>query len=281
MTRKRLEWRLKERSLLLGERTLLVAEMVLTPDAPAAGGRYDDPDRAFARAIDLEEQGADVLEITAEVLRPGAARVSEAEEMRRLIPALKRLRGKLSVAVSVRTYKAAVAERALELGAEIVNDPSGLTFDPQLARAAVQADAGLVLGHTRGTPDTWAKLPPARDAAGSVRLELESSVHRAVRAGVERSRIAVDPGLGLGKRREQNAEILARLGELARLDLPLQVCPAPENFLKEVTSPEAGFVEAAGVTAAILGGASLVRVQDVKAARLVAAVADAVLAAAA
>src|SRR5579862_8776577 len=214
MLRKRFEWKFRNKTLQLGERTLLVGVLNVTPDSFSDGGKFLDPDRAFAHAVELEEAGADIIDIGAESTRPGAQRVSEAEELRRLVPVLKRLRGKLAVPISVDTYKSAVAEKALEHGAEIINDPSGLTFDAQLARVAANHDAGLVINHMRGTPETWAKLPTLKDAMGAIRHDLDASVHRAVRSGVERTRIAIDPGLGFGKRREQNAEILARLDEL-------------------------------------------------------------------
>src|SRR5712671_4919090 len=134
MSRKHFEWKLHNRTLQLGERTLILGVLNITPDSFSDGGKYEDPDRAFARAIELEEEGADIIDIGAESTRPGSSRISEAEELRRLVPILKRLRNRLTVPVSVDTYKAAVAEKALELGADIINDPSGLTFDPDLAR---------------------------------------------------------------------------------------------------------------------------------------------------
>lgn len=275
--RPRLLWKLKEREFPLGERTLIMGVLNVTPDSFSDGGRYLDPDRAYARALELEEEGADIIDIGAESTRPGSSRISEAEEKRRLIPVLKRLRGRLAVPISVDTYKAGVAEHALKLGAEIINDPSGLTFDPQLARVAARYDAGLILNHMRGTPETWAKLPPLPDPMAAILHDLEAAVHRAVRAGVDRSRIVVDPGIGFGKRGEQNSEILARLPEMARLKLPVLVGPSRKSFLAQKTEEETLFATAAAVTAAILGGAHLVRVHDVRQMRAVVAVADAVL----
>src|SRR5215467_584938 len=127
--RKLFFWKLRQSEIRLGERTVLMGVLNVTPDSFSDGGKYSDPDRAFARAIELEEQGADIIDIGAESTRPGSARIVAAEEIRRLIPVLKRLKGRLAVPVSVDTYKAEVAERALELGAEIINDPSGLTFE--------------------------------------------------------------------------------------------------------------------------------------------------------
>src|ERR1700760_2851655 len=153
MQRKRFEWKLRDKMLSLGDRTLIMGVLNVTPDSFSDGGKFADPDRAFAHAIQMEEDGADIIDIGAESTRPGSSRISEAEELRRLIPVLKRLRGKLAVPISVDTYKSGVAEKALEHGAEIVNDPSGLTFDPQLARVAANHNAGLVINHMRGTPE--------------------------------------------------------------------------------------------------------------------------------
>ncbi len=210
--RKRFEWKIRDTSLVLGERTLIVGVLNVTPDSFSDGGKYLDPDRAFARAIELEEEGADIIDIGAESTRPGAVRVSEAEELRRLVPVLKRLHQKLATPISVDTYKAAVAEKAQELGAHIINDPSGLTFDPELARAVVHGGAGLILNHMRGTPETWLKLPPLKDVIHSIGSELDACIHRAVRSGVDRRQLAVDPGLGAANARgAERSWILARL----------------------------------------------------------------------
>ncbi|MBZ5609901.1 MAG: dihydropteroate synthase [Acidobacteriia bacterium] len=279
-TRRHFAWKLRDRELLTGERTLILAVLNVTPDSFSDGGKYLDPDAAFARAIELEEQGADIIDIGAESTRPGSQRTPEAEELRRLIPVLKRLRGKLAVPISVDTYKSAVAEKALDHGAEIINDPSGLTFDPQLARTVANQNAGLILNHMRGTPETWAKLPPLPDVMGSIRHDLDASVHRAVGSRVDRARIVIDPGLGFGKRKEQNAEILARLDELAALELPILVGPSRKSFLPQSDTTTAALLEhatAAAVTAAILGGAHMVRVHDVAAMKPVIQVADQIL----
>ena len=274
MARKHFEWKVRDKLIQLGERTLIVGVLNVTPDSFSDGGKYADPDRAFARAVELEEEGADIIDIGAESTRPGSVRISEAEELRRLVPVLKRLRNKLTVPICVDTYKSGVAEKALELGADIINDPSGLTIDPELARAARQADAGLIINHMRGMPETWAKLPPLKNPLATIAAELDASVHRAVGAGVERRRIVIDPGLGFGKRKEQNSEILARLDELAKLELPLLVGPSRKHFLARESALETEFAGAAAVTAAILYGVHMVRVHDVKGMKAVVEVAD-------
>src|ERR1043165_2131034 len=215
--RKLFFWKLQQRELRLGEKTVLMGVLNVTPDSFSDGGKFSDPDRAFARAVEMEEQGADVIDVGAESTRPGSARISGAEEIRRLIPVLKRLAGQLSVPISVDTYKAEVAERALDLGVEIINDPSGLTFEPQLGRTVSNHNAGLILNHMRGRPETWAKLGPMPDPIGTIGRDLEATVSRARRVGIDKSRIVIDPGLGFGKRKEQNSLIIGNLGRLACL----------------------------------------------------------------
>ena len=275
--RKLFYWKLKQREIPLGERTALAGVLNVTPDSFSDGGRYSDPDRAFARALEIEEQGADILDIGAESTRPGSERISAAEETRRLIPVLKRLRGRLSIPISVDTYKAEIAERALELGAEIINDPSGLTFEPQLARVVSNHDAGLIVNHMRGRPETWAKLAPMPDPLGTIVRDLDAAVSRGRHVGIDRNRMVVDPGLGFGKRKEQNSLIVGRLGQLATLDLPILVGPSRKIFLAHETPEETEFATAAAVAACVLGGAHLIRVHRVREMRAAADVADEIL----
>src|SRR6267154_307388 len=277
MSRRHLVWNLKQRQLLTGERTLIMGVLNVTPDSFSDGGKFLDPDRAFAKALELEEAGADILDIGAESTRPGSSRIPASEELQRLVPVLKRLREKVGIPISVDTYKAEVAERAIELGAEIINDPSGLTFDPQLVKVVMNHNTGLILNHMRGSPDSWAKLGPLPDVMGTVVRDLGATIHRARLAGVEAARIVVDPGIGFGKRKEQNSEILARLGQLATLDLPIMVGPSRKGFLAQENETGTMFATAAAVTAAILGGAHMVRVHDVTEMRAVAQIADEVL----
>lgn len=275
--RKLFFWKLKNREIKLGERTILMGVLNVTPDSFSDGGRYQDPDRAFAHALELEEQGADILDIGAESTRPESKRIPLAEELRRLIPVLKRLKDRLTIPISVDTYKAEVAERAIELGAEIINDPSGLTFEPHLARVVSNHDAGLVVNHMRGRPETWAKLGPMTDPIGTIARDLEAAISRVRGAGIVRARLVVDPGLGFGKRKEQNSVIISRLGQLAGLDLPVMVGPSRKSFLSRPDPESTKFATAAAVTASILGGAHIVRVHDVRDMRAVADTADEIL----
>jgi dihydropteroate synthase len=273
---KRYTWKLKQRDLLLGDRTWVMGVLNVTPDSFSDGGLYADPDRAFARALELEDLGADIIDIGAESTRPGSTRVSEGEELRRLVPVLKRLKGRLSIPISVDTYKAAVAEKALEHGAEIVNDPSGLLFDPQLPKVVAKWDAGLIINHMRGTPETWLKLPPLKDVMRTIHGELEAASHRAQRSGVLKQRIAVDPGIGFGKRREQNAEIIAKLADLRSLDLPVVAGPSRKHFLKQEDEAGTEYATAGAVAACVFNGANILRVHDVKAMKSVLEVVDSI-----
>jgi dihydropteroate synthase len=277
LMRRRYEWKVRSMSIQLGDRTLLMGVLNVTPDSFSDGGKYLDPDRAYARAIELEDQGADIIDIGAESTRPGATRINEGEELRRLVPVLKRLKNNLSIPICVDTYKAAVAEKAIEHGAEIINDPSGLTWDPALAKVVSNANAGIILNHMRGTPETWAKLPPLKDITSAVAADLEATIHRAVRGGIDKSRIVMDPGLGFGKRKEQNTEIIARLQELIRLHTPMMLGPSRKSFLAKATEGETAFANAAAVTASILGGAHIVRVHEVAEMKIAAQFADAIL----
>ena len=273
---KRYRWKLQSRELVLGERTLIMGVLNVTPDSFSDGGIYSDPDRAFARALEMENEGADILDIGAESTRPGSQRISEAEELRRLVPVLKRLRGKLNIPISVDTYKAGVAEKALEHGAEIINDPTGALLDLQLPKVITKYDAGLIINHMRGTPETWAKLSPMKDLMRSISIDLEAALHRIRQARVEKHQLVIDPGLGFGKRREQNSEIIAQLGVLKAFDLPIAIGPSRKSFLRKEQPQDTEFATAGAVAACILQGAHIVRVHDVKNMKIVAEVADAV-----
>ncbi len=273
---KRYRWRLKQRELLLGDRTLLMGVLNVTPDSFSDGGRYSDPDAAFARALELEDEGADILDIGAESTKPGSLRVPEAEELRRLIPVLKRLKGTLRIPISVDTYKSAVAEKALEHGAEIINDPSGILLDLQLPRVIIKYDAGLIINHMRGRPETWAKLPPIKDLMRSISIDLEAAIHRATNSRVQQYQIVIDPGLGFGKRREQNAEIIAQLGVLKQFELPIAIGPSRKSFLRKEQETDTEFATAGAVATSVLNGAHIVRVHNVKAMRAVVDVVDSI-----
>ena len=273
--------RLPSRTLPLGQRTFLMGVLNVTPDSFSDGGLYLDSAAAVARALEIQSAGADILDIGGESTRPGAAAISAEEEVRRVLPVLNKLRGRLTIPISIDTSKAAVAEAAAEAGAEIINDVTALRADPRLAEVARRRKLPLVLMHMRGNPRTMQLKPFARDVIRDVASALKKAITTARRAGVAKSQIILDPGFGFGKSYHQNFELLARLPELARLDYPLLVGTSRKSFLGRAlgSAPESERIwgTAATVAASILGGAHLVRVHDVAEMVRIARVADAIL----
>lgn len=270
--RKRFRLKLPARTLLLGERTLIMGVLNVTPDSFSDGGAFLDSEAAIARALQMEKDGADVVDIGGESTRPGAAPVTPEEELRRILPVIQVLRGKLRIPMSVDTRRADVAEGALAAGAEILNDVSGLRTDARLGEVARHAGAPLILMHMRGTPRTMQRGPFARHVIRDVTAGLRDALARARRAGLAKSQVLLDPGIGFGKTYEQNFEILARLSEFARLGCPIVVGTSRKSFLgKAMAGPEGPDIPpgdrllgtSATVTASILGGAHIVRVHDV------------------
>jgi dihydropteroate synthase len=274
--RKAFRLKLANRSLPLGERTLVMGVLNVTPDSFSDGGRYFTPARAAEHALAMQAGGADLLDIGAESTRPGSQGVSAAEELARLLPVLAALRGKLKIPISVDTRKAAVAEAALSAGAEIVNDVSGLRGGARLAEIAAGARAPLILMHSRGTPRTMQRGPFARDVLDDVLNGLRRSIAIARKAGVPKSQIVIDPGIGFGKTFRQNYELLAGLATVARLGFPLLVGTSRKGFLG-ARPEERIWGTAATVAASILNGAHIVRVHDVPEMAEVARVIDCLL----
>jgi dihydropteroate synthase len=284
--RKRFRLHLPSRSLILGERTLIMGVLNITPDSFSDGGAYLDSGAAIAQALQLEQDGADILDIGGESTRPGATSITIEEELRRILPVIQVLRGKLQIPMSVDTRRAEVAKAALAAGAEILNDVSGLRMDARLGEVARCARAPLILMHMRGTPQKMQQGPFARDVIRDVMSGLREAVARAKHARLVKSQLLLDPGIGFGKKHEQNFEILARLPEFARLGCPIVIGTSRKAFLGRALagpdSPSAPPGErllgtAATVTASILGGAHIVRVHDVVEMVRVARVADRVL----
>ncbi len=284
--RKRFRLHLRSRTLILGGRTLVMGVLNITPDSFSDGGAYLDSEAAIARALQLEQEGADIVDIGGESTRPGAAPVTAEEELRRILPVIQVLRGKLRIPMSVDTRRAEVAEAALAAGAEILNDVSGLRMDLRLGEVARRGRVPLILMHMRGTPRTMQRGPFARDVVRDVMTGLREAILRARRAGLAKRQLLLDPGIGFGKKHEQNFEILARLPEFARLGCPIVIGTSRKAFLGKALARSGGpsappeerlLGTAATVTASILGGAHIVRVHDVAEMVRVARVADAIL----
>ena len=278
--RRRFRLRLPSRTLTLGERTLVMGILNVTPDSFSDGGLFNDPDAAAERALEIERQGADILDIGGESTRPGSEGVSASEEMRRVLPVLEKLRGRLKIPISIDTSKSEVVEAAAYQGAEIINDVTGLRADPRLAEIARKAKMSIILMHMRGDPRTMQKEPFAPEVMRDVRDGLRKSVAVARRVGVPKSQIVLDPGIGFGKSLEQNFELLGRLPEFARLGFPLLLGPSRKNFVGKVLGGvpqnERVWGTAATIVASIFGGAHIVRVHDVAEMVQVARIADAV-----
>jgi dihydropteroate synthase len=266
------------RALDLGERTLVMGILNVTPDSFAERAPRTDPAQAADDALRMEAEGADIIDIGGESTRPGAEPVPAREELARVLPVLRRLRDRARVPLSVDTSKAEVARAALDEGAAIVNDISGLRYDPAVGDAVVAAGAALVLMHMRGRPRQMYREAVYAAPVADVAAELGRSLEAAVAAGVPRERIILDPGLGFAKLAAHSFELLAGLGELAALDRPLLVGASRKSFLREavgdVPPPDRDFATAAAVTAAVLEGAHIVRVHAVREMCQVARVAD-------
>ena len=229
------ELSVRGRKVQLGARTLIMGVLNATPDSFSDGGLYLDPAAAIARGVEMVRQGADWIDVGGESTRPGSRPVSAEEEAARVLPVIKGLRRKLpSVPISIDTTKADVAEQAVEAGAAILNDVSGLRFDPRLAEVARQSGAPLILMHIRGRPMDMQRRPFARSIWRSVEEGLERSIERALASGVRRSQLILDPGLGFGKTRAQNFEILAHLDRLQRFRLPVLVGSSRKSFVRAI-----------------------------------------------
>ncbi len=263
---------------------LVMGILNVTPDSFSDGGRFFSPRRAVAQALRMQEAGADLIDVGGESTRPGALPVPQEEEMRRVLPVIEKLAGRLTVPISIDTTRSAVARRALEAGAAIINDISGGVRDPDMFRVAAAPKAGLILMHRRGTPQTMQRAPRYRNLIAEVRQFLARQAQAALDAGVARSRIAIDPGIGFGKTVRHNLTLIAQIDALTRLGLPILVGPSRKSFIGKVLARGAAtldaserlFGTAAALAICILHGARIVRVHDVAAALQVVRVADAI-----
>jgi dihydropteroate synthase len=246
----------------------------ITPDSFGDSVRFVrdgrvDVESAVDAALRMEAAGADLIDVGGESTRPGAEPATAAEESGRIVPVIRALAGRVRIPLSVDTYKAEVARAALEAGAAIVNDISGLKYDPELASVAARGRAGLVLMHTRGRSNAMYAEASYADLIGEVTTELLQSMSRAIHAGVSRDQVLVDPGIGFAKRPSHSYGVLARLGELAAaVDRPVVAGPSRKSFLRGATGDRAAterdWGTAAAVTAAVLAGAHIVRVHAVE-----------------
>lgn len=307
------QWNLGRRSLELGKHTLIMGVVNVTPDSFSDGGRFLDPEKAVEHAERLLGEGADIIDVGGESTRPGArvapvtpaasqqtraslgskdstsgAAVSIEEELDRVIPVITALKkGHSDAVVSVDTYKAEVARAAVNAGAEIVNDVSGLRWDPEMRGTVADLGCGAVLMHMRGRPEEWRTLPPAADIVALVKEELSDWAAQAIGAGVRRDSIMLDPGFGFGKNFEQNYPLIARFDELRSIGFPLLAGTSRKSFIgrmlrandKDAPVRERLYGSLATETAAVLRGAHIIRTHDVKPSVEAARIADAIIAA--
>ena len=276
--RPRFDLRLGETKLCLGPETKLMGILNVTPDSFSDGGRYSAPDLAERRALVMEAEGAHLIDIGGESSRPGSKPVSTREEIRRIRPVFKRLSKKIKLPLSVDTYKYDVAAAALDEGAVLVNDIRALSGDKRLAKLIARRKAGVALMHMRGTPQNMQKNTSYKDVLKEVRDALKRSVEKALEAGIEASRILVDPGFGFGKTPGQNTEMLFNLQFFQKLKMPLLVGLSRKSFIgffSGVSDPaDRLYGSIAAAAAAIDRGAHVLRVHDILAHRQAALVAD-------
>lgn len=284
-------WRLRSRELALGGRTLVMGILNVTPDSFSDGGKFLQRDHAVAHAVQMLEEGADIIDIGGESTRPGA-KVAEAgippgEEISRVLPVIQDLlRERPNAVISVDTYKSQVARAALGAGAEIINDVSALRWDSWMSDALSKPGCGVILMHSRGLPEQWKTQPPSPDIVSEVNAELSKWVSSAIAAGISRGRLVLDPGFGFGKRFDENIALLANFGQFHELGFPLLSGTSRKSFIgrtlsregKDVPPEQRLYGTLATVVASVLQGAHIVRVHDVRPAVEVVKVADAVLA---
>lgn len=270
-------------ALALGDRTLVMGVLNITPDSFSDGGQSLDPGRAIDRALALEADGADILDLGGESTRPGAEPVGAAEEWRRIQPVLEGLSAQLRIPISVDTYRAETAERALAAGAVIVNDISGLEYDARLGTVIAASGAAVVLMHTRGRSREMYLEAHYDDVVPEVARELGERIEHAIDVGIARDRIVIDPGFGFAKKAAHSMTALGRLDEFAALQRPILSGPSRKSFLTAATGPlpphKRDWATAAAVTASVLAGAHIVRVHRVPEMVHVVRVADAIRAA--
>ena len=267
-----MNWTCRDRTITFARRPWVMGVVNVTPDSFSDGGRFLDPGRAVAHALELAGQGADILDIGGESTRPGAAPVPADEELRRVLPVVTAVARQCPAVISVDTMKAAVARACLDAGAHVVNDVSGLTHDPDMAGVCAAGRAGVVVMHMQGTPRTMQQHPAYADVTAEVAAFLRSRLHALAEAGIPTDAVCVDPGIGFGKTTAHNLELLARLGEVAAIGRPVCLGVSRKRFVGELcgrtdAADRAAGSLAVGCFAVARGHAHILRVHDVPAAR--------------
>ncbi|MGH1396376.1 MAG: dihydropteroate synthase [Trichormus sp.] len=271
---------IRDRCFDWGQRTYLMGVLNVTPDSFSDGGEFNSTAAALSQAQALVAAGADIIDVGGQSTRPGAEQISLEVELNRVLPILEVLRPKISVPISVDTTRATVAKAAIQAGADIINDISGGTFDPQMLPTVASLGVPIVLMHIRGTPQTMQQMAEYQDLIGEISSFLAQQIAIATDLGLEPEKIIIDPGIGFAKNYEQNLEILRRLGSLRSLNCPILVGVSRKSFIGRILNqpdPKARvWGTAAACCAAIFNGADILRVHDIQAMRDVSLVADAI-----
>jgi len=271
------KWNLCRASIYLGERTAIMGILNVTPDSFSDGGQYFEREKAIARGKEIEQQGADIIDIGGESSRPGSQTVPEGEEIRRALPVIEALAAVLKIPISIDTYRAAVAKRAIQAGAQIVNDISAFRFDGGMPRVAAETGVGVVLMHSRGSRETLHTQSPMNDPVREVAESLAASAENARAVGIQSDAIVIDPGIGFGKAAVESLAVLKSLSVFSKIGYPILVGTSRKSFIRNFTSdhPEArNWGTAATIVTAIIYGAQIVRVHDIRQARALADIAD-------
>jgi len=266
---KRSDYKIDCRGMMLdlGSRTRIMGILNVTPDSFSDGGMFTDEGKAISHARNMVTAGADIIDIGGESTRPGSEPLAEEEELRRVIPLIEQLTKELTVPISIDTYKASVARKALDAGASIVNDISGLRFSPDMARVVAEYGAAVIIMHIKGTPRNMQQNPVYDDVIGEIITYLDEGIAIAERGGVDRNKTLIDPGIGFGKRLEHNLAILKRLDEFRSLGRPIVLGTSRKKFIGTVLDIQAPEQRVEGTAATVVigieRGASIVRVHDV------------------
>lgn len=265
--------------LHLGRKTYVMGILNVTPDSFYDGERYNTLENAIDHALKMVEEGADIIDVGGESTRPGAHPVSEAEEIKRVIPVIKLLSKQIRKPISIDTYKAKIAEKAIDAGASIINDIGGLFMDKKMAKIAAEAKVPVIIMHKKGTPRTMQKYPLRKNVLPEIMSSLRKSISVAMDAGIQENRIIVDPGIGFGKTVQHNLEILRRLGELGSMGFPILIGTSRKRFIGTILKlsvQESLYGTLATLAIAVTNGAHIVRVHDVREAVQIVTMCDAI-----
>lgn len=265
--------------LHLGSKTYVMGILNVTPDSFYDGKRYNTLENAIDRALQMAEEGADIIDVGGESTRPGAYPVPETEEIKRVIPVIKKLSKQTRIPVSIDTYKAEVAERAIDAGASVINDIGGLLVDKKMARITAQAKVPVVIMHKKGTPRTMQRYPMRENGMSEIMSALRKSVSVALDTGIQEDRIILDPGIGFGKTAQHNLKILKRMGEFRSMGFPILIGTSRKKFIRTVLKlsvQESLYGTLATLAVAVMNGAHIVRVHDVREAVQVVTMCDAI-----